>query len=148
MIEQSNQVREFMRAFSQELPERPMIPDGRTAQLRHDLIAEESLELYQSDDNTEALDAICDLLYVVLGAGAAYGFSPEQIARGFAEVHRSNMSKLWSSTEVFLNNQSLLSQNASVTDTKLGSYIVKNPQGKVIKSPSYSPAQLKEIVEE
>lgn len=148
MIDQSNQVREFMRVFGQELPDRPTIPRPETRELRLDLIYEESWELFGSTENTEALKEVCDILYVALGSGAAYGFSPEQIARGFAEVHRSNMSKLWSSTEVFLNNQSLLSQNASVTDTKLGSYIVKNSEGKVIKSPSYSPADLKGIVEE
>ena len=135
-----------MRVFGQELPEKPTIPAEEVQQLRYRLIDEEKSELFESMDNIQSLDAICDLLYVVLGAGAAYGFSPEKITKGFAEVHRSNMSKLWTLAEVESFNHP--AAGYSVQHVGGGKYIVKNSEGKVIKSPSYSPAQLKEIVGE
>jgi predicted HAD superfamily Cof-like phosphohydrolase len=58
------------------------------------LIAEELGELKEAirdKDIVEVADALTDLLYVVYGAGHAFGIDLDKC---FNEVHRSNMSKL------------------------------------------------------
>lgn len=137
----TDMVREFHRAFLVDCPKRPTIPSRDIAALRSSLIDEERLELFVAEKPAEALDAIADLLYVVHGAAAAYGFTGEQVEAAFREVHRSNMSKLWTREEV----------DAGIGDNiarpVLGEmFVVTRPDGKVVKSPSYSPARLKEIV--
>lgn len=58
----------------------------------------------------------------------------------FAEVHRSNMSKLWS-------GEDLSKADASGIWTRtVGGWIVKRGDGKIVKSPSYSAAQLGQFV--
>lgn len=62
--------------------------------LRVELIREETRELQEAlelNDLVEVADAVADLLYVVIGAGLCYGIPMEEV---FAEVHRSNMTKL------------------------------------------------------
>ena len=137
----TDMVREFHRAFLVDCPERPTVPGWKIKDLRYDLICEEAEELHASDTSLEALDAIADLLYVVHGAALAYGFTGGQVEAAFAEVHRSNMSKLWTREEV----------DAGIGDNiarpVLGEmFVVTRADGKVVKSPSYSPARLEEIV--
>ena len=137
-------VREFHDAFQVETPSEPAIPNESFRILRHLLIREETEELYIAENPTEALDAIADLLYVVHGAALAYGFTPGQVDAAFREVHRSNMSKAWSYDEM----------NAGFPEDCVafriceGKWSVKRRDGKIIKSPSYSPANLADIVEE
>ena len=55
----------------------------------------------------------------------------------FVEVHRSNMTKLWKEPPKELYN----------IKQKKGGWLVKRPEdGKVIKSPTYSPADLKPYI--
>ena len=137
-------VREFHDAFDVETPALPCLPAVTIRELRSDLIIEENRELEHADNSTEALDAIADLLYVVHGAALAYGFTPGQVDAAFREVHRSNMSKAWSYDEM----------NAGFPDDCVafriceGKWSVKRKDGKIIKSPSYSKANLGEIVED
>lgn len=87
-------VENFMIAFKQEVKVQPELADFNTAELRLDLITEELDELsvaVDNDDIVEIADALTDLLYVVYGAGHAYGIDLDEC---FDEVHRSNMSKL------------------------------------------------------
>jgi len=90
-------VKEFMKAFGQEVKSDdfpPEWPDEKTRQLRLDLIGEEFEELVESvvdQDMVGVADALTDLLYVVYGAGHAFGIP---LDRCFTEVHESNMSKL------------------------------------------------------
>ena len=87
-------VRTFMRTFGQEVKTRPDIPDGKTVNLRIELIAEELEELWdacEKKDVTEIADALTDILYVTYGAGHAFGIDLDKC---FKEVQRSNMSKL------------------------------------------------------
>jgi predicted HAD superfamily Cof-like phosphohydrolase len=65
-------------------------------------------------------DALGDLLYVIYGTAIAYGIDMESV---FNEIHRSNMSKA--------------NPDGSVN---------KREDGKIIKSASYSPARIKEII--
>jgi predicted HAD superfamily Cof-like phosphohydrolase len=68
---------------------------------------------------SQIADGCADLNYVVNGTAVTCGIDLEPI---FAEIHRSNMSKLW------------------------GGIVKKNEFGKVIKSPDYSPANLQPIL--
>ena len=89
-------VKEFMKSFGQEVKSKPAWPHWETMDLRIDLIQEELGELKDAivdGDGTlvDVADALSDLLYVVYGAGHSFGIDLDKC---FAEVHRSNMSKL------------------------------------------------------
>lgn len=137
-------VRKFMLTMKQSCPWKAGLPDSHTRELRHELITEENDELRDSQTIKEALDGICDLLYVVHGAAITYGFTKEQVDGAFAEVHRSNMTKLWTNEE----RDAITDKTWTCTHTPEGfesdrCWLVKNAAGKVLKSPSYSPANLK-----
>jgi predicted HAD superfamily Cof-like phosphohydrolase len=85
------QVEEFHRAFKHPVGDAPAI---RRPELRVKLIREESKEIcdaIEAGDLVEAIDGVCDLLYVTIGAAVEFGVDIEPI---FDEVHRSNMAKL------------------------------------------------------
>ena len=87
-------VGDFMEAFGQKVELEPTWPDFNTRELRLDLIQEELDELSDAvadRDMIEIADALTDLLYVVYGAGHAFGIDLDEC---FQEVHSSNMSKL------------------------------------------------------
>ena len=80
-----------MEAFGQKVELEPTWPDFNTRELRLELIQEELDELAQAIDERDMVqiaDALTDLLYVVYGAGHAFGIDLDEC---FAEVHRSNM---------------------------------------------------------
>lgn len=94
-----------------------------THDLRIGLIDEELDELKEAlelNDIVEVADALCDLLYVVYGAGVTYGLPMDEL---FAEVHRSNMSKLGDD----------------------GKPVVRE-DGKVLKGPNFSLPNLEMIL--
>lgn len=148
MQTQYQKVKEFMVAFGQATPTTPKCPEYDVRDLRCQLIEEENLELEEAEHNiVSAFDAILDLLYVVLGSGIAYGISEEQIAKGLAEVHRSNMSKMWTAQELETGR---MPGEVSITELRVRGeqrFVVKSLAGKIIKSPSYSPANLGPILE-
>ena len=87
-------VGDFMDAFGQKVELEPTWPDFNTRELRLELIAEELDELSDAvadRDMIEIADALTDLLYVIYGAGHAFGIDLDEC---FKEVHNSNMSKL------------------------------------------------------
>ena len=87
-------VGDFLEAFGQQVELEPTWPDFNTRELRLDLIQEELDELAQAmedRDMVQIADALTDLLYVVYGAGHAFGIDLDEC---FQEVHSSNMSKL------------------------------------------------------
>lgn len=113
----------FMHSFGQEVKTAPEIPSQTVQQLRYDLINEELTELacgMQNDCLVEIADALTDLLYVVYGAGHAYGIDLDKC---FAEVHRSNMSKLGEDGKP-----------------------VYREDGKVMKGPNYSTPDLEAVL--
>ena len=135
-------VEEFMLTFGQAVPGLSKMPEPDVQSLRFRLIHEEAEELHDADNLVEYLDAVGDLLYVVYGAALAAGFTDKQVDAAVREIHRSNMSKLWSEDElgnVPADGKAILSVP--------GKWIVRRNDGKIIKSPSYSPARLKEIIE-
>ncbi len=135
-------VEEFMLTFGQAVPGLPKMPLPEVKNFRLHLIDEEADELADSDNLVDYLDAIGDLLYVVYGAALAAGFTERQVDSAFREIHRSNMSKLWSEDEL-----SQLPSDAKAVLSVPGKWIVRRNDGKIIKSPSYSPANLKPIIE-
>jgi predicted HAD superfamily Cof-like phosphohydrolase len=99
----------------------PSAVDERTKLLRLRLIQEEFDELKEamaSNDLGAVAKEMADLLYVVYGTAVSYGID---MAPVFREVHRSNMSKV-------------------------GGY--KREDGKWVKPPTYSPANVGPILEE
>ncbi len=115
MTKQQNQVLQFMRAFEQHLEVTPKCIPYAEGKLRKLLVIEECSELVaaiEDNDLVAIADACADILYVVLGTANAYGFDLEPV---FDEVHRSNMSKVGGK---------------------------KDPNGKIIKPPTYSPADI------
>lgn len=134
-------VAEFMATFQQKLPVSPEMPTPDVQNLRYRLIDEEAQELSESVDLVEYLDAVGDLLYVVYGAALAAGFSSWQVDAAVREIHRSNMSKCWSDDEL-----NCVPADSKSTRVGCNRHIVRRNDGKIIKSPSYSPARLAEII--
>jgi NTP pyrophosphatase (non-canonical NTP hydrolase) len=102
----------------QATPSEPTESTDDVRRLRHALIREELEEYWCARDIVEIADAIGDMLYVVLGAAVSHGLDIEPI---FEEIHRSNMTK-------FIDGH-------------------RAENGKWIKGPSYSPANLGPIID-
>ena len=125
-------VGEFMRCMGQDVKTSPMnTVDKRLINLRMVLIAEEAgelgaefLDLLESTDNPPKLcnlaKELTDLLYVVYGAGQAFGIDLDKC---FEEVHNSNLSKLDSDGRP-----------------------VYRDDGKVVKGPNYKAPDMRKIV--
>ena len=116
-------VEDFMEAMGQEVNAVPTFPEDEIQRLRLDLIEEELDELHYAIDNkdmVEIADALGDLLYVVYGAGHAFGIDLDEC---FKEIHASNMSKLG-------------------PDGKP----IKREDGKVLKPDTFFPPDLKSIL--
>jgi predicted HAD superfamily Cof-like phosphohydrolase len=93
-------------------------------EIRCALIEEEAAEFreaLEAGDIVEVADAIADLLYVVYGAAVTFGIPIDEV---FAEVHRSNMTKLGPD----------------------GAPIYRE-DGKVLKGPSYEPPEVLGVLE-
>lgn len=133
-------VREFHLAFDQPAPAYPTPPDEETAALRLRLIREEYEEVRQDfsallaatrsgaavdarlDIMRRLLKELADLRYVVEGTAVAMGMD---IEGAYQEVHRSNMSKLGADGRP-----------------------IRREDGKALKGPDYSPADMTRFVPE
>ena len=116
-------VKNFMEIYGQEVKTKSSFPNEKIVKLRYDLIKEELDELslaIKENDIIEVADALTDLLYVVYGAGHAFGIDLDKC---FAEVQRSNLSKL------NINGKPIYNEN-----------------GKVMKGPNYSKPNLKQFL--
>ena len=115
---------DFMNAFGQEVLTEPTCPSPELAKLRLELIREEVEELnvgIEGMDIVEIADALTDILYVVYGAGHAFGIDLDEC---YHEVHRSNMSKLGEDGKP-----------------------IYREDGKVLKGPNYFHPNLKDILD-
>lgn len=111
-----DKVGEFMESFGQEIKDSPQFPPQQVAKLRYELIAEELDEFAQAianNDLEDVADALSDLLYVVYGAGHAFGINLDLT---FNIVHDSNMSKLGEDGKP-----------------------IYREDGKIMKGPNYTP---------
>lgn len=121
MKREQEMVREFHQKAGAWISPGPCNMPNNVVVLRQNLIQEEVNELWDALDSenlVETADAIGDLLYVVLGTAVSCGID---IAPIFDEIHRSNMSK-------FIDGH-------------------RREDGKWIKGPSYSPANLIPIID-
>ena len=113
----------FMKTFGQEVKIKPSLSTDKINQLRISLIQEELDELKEAIANKDLLevaDALTDLLYVIYGAGHAFGINLDKC---FNEVQNSNMSKLGEDGKPIYNDK-----------------------GKVMKGPNYFKPNLKKFV--
>lgn len=198
MKNEQEQVKQWMTDFGQHAPDKPTIPDLATRQLRAKLILEEALETihalglcahipdmdgewcnlldFEKDQFTfephasgpdliKIADGCADLIVVTKGTNVACGIPGDEC---FAEVMRSNNSKMWTDEEIGRevyrtreeglwgvstpgsvislpgNRTARMVSLSSVNDR---CWLVKDASGKIQKSPSYSPANLKPILE-
>lgn len=125
MKEFQDMVSEFHQKAGAATHVKPTEPQVADIVLRYNLIYEELQEYRDAItvpvgtvNLVEVADAIGDLLYVVLGTAVTFGIDIEPI---FREIHRSNMSK-------FIDGH-------------------RREDGKWIKGPSYSPANLEPIIQ-
>lgn len=121
-----NQVKEFHETYGLSVKDAPDVSDPKTNALRINLLAEELEELKEAleqGDITETLDALVDLQYVLDGAFLSLGLHTVK-EEAFAEVHRSNMSKLG----------------------KDGKPIVRESDGKILKGPDYFKPDIRQFV--
>jgi len=97
LLETIDKVKEFHHVFGLGYHENPQaVLDERIIQLRHRLMQEENdeyLEAALQGDLTGIADALGDKLYILCGTIVAHGLQ-HKIGEVFAEIHRSNMSKL------------------------------------------------------
>lgn len=94
-------------------------------------------------DLVELADGLADLAYVgEFGTAVAAGIDLEPIQD---EVHASNMTKAW--TEEDVEKGKLLYPEAKLEHYGGNLYRFVRPDGKVIKSPNYRPAQIAPLVE-
>ena len=96
-------VKTFMESFGQEVKDKPKLPDENIVDLRLNLINEEFVELLNATNEGDIVsiaDALTDLLYVVYGAGHAFGLNLDKC---FEEVHESNMSKFDNGIPIYLS---------------------------------------------
>jgi len=112
-------LRDFHEKFGLTINDTPTIPGDDVLQFRINLINEEAEEFEQAAkarNLVEMADALADVIYVALGAAVSLGIELDPV---FQEVHRSNMTKVWSDGQVR-----------------------RREDGKVIKPPTYSPANI------
>lgn len=126
-------------------PFKPTFVTGEVWELCMNLIEEEWEELADARTVEERADAFADLHYVLHFAENCSGLDMEPF---FNEVQRSNMTKAWTKAEV----ESAAFDSSFMTMTYINQpegrcWVVKNDFGKVVKSPSYSKANLKPILE-
>lgn len=94
-------------------------------------------------DLIELADGLADLAYVgEFGTAVAAGIDLEPVQD---EIHSSNMSKCW--TENDLDEAKRLYPTAKIENYGGGLYRLLREDGKVIKSPSYRPADIVPILE-
>jgi len=150
-IDSLNQVAEFHKLFDHPILETPQIPDRKRCELRISLLEEELGELKEAivqGDLVEVADAFCDIQYVLSGAVLEFGLG-EIFVGLFNEVQRSNMSKACKSFMEATQTAAYWSKSVKKVDIKQKDdlYLVKNADNnKVLKSTSYSPADLKPMI--
>ena len=123
-------VRDFSKAMGQPLDLKHPPNDGTYNETQHEavklrkrLITEEYLEVVaaiEREPDENVLKELADLVYVVYGYAATFGWNLDEAVR---RVHRSNMSKLGDDGKP-----------------------VYREDGKVLKGPNYKQADLKDLV--
>lgn len=147
-------VLEFHRTFNHPVLETPQIPSEERQDLRVLLIEEELKELDEAlitGDIVETADALADIMYVLSGAILECGLG-DKFAKIFAEVHRSNMSKACETEEEALQTMAYYAEQGQGAYHKFNEKtskwnVFRESDNKLLKSINYSPANLKDIIE-
>ena len=150
---------EFNKSFGVSVSTTPqtniVIYNPKLTKLRLDLIQEETKELQdavKTNDFTEIVDALSDILYVVYGAGASFGID---LDKTFDIVHRSNMSKLCVSEEEAQQTVTWYMENMLETydspayrksDDDTYWIVFNKNTGKILKSINYTPADFSKVI--
>jgi NTP pyrophosphatase (non-canonical NTP hydrolase) len=96
----------------------------------------------------EVADGLADLIYVINSAALELGIDLEPV---LDEVHRSNMSKAWTPKEwgaAFISGRvEREGLTATFTDDLIQTVCVNRADGKIIKSPSFSRANIAAVLE-
>jgi predicted HAD superfamily Cof-like phosphohydrolase len=143
----TKQVKEFHKTFGHPVLDKPT--QTNRGLLRVNLLKEEvsELEAAIAEDNLlEVLDALVDIQYVLSGAVLEFGFA-NVFEAAFREVHRSNMTKAFKTKYVavaFCNKLNKNDKDNSYGWKQIGDYYtVYRGDGKIMKNPEYSKADLK-----
>ena len=151
MNKQLGQVKQFHELFNHPVLDYPQIPSNERCQLRVSLLKEEVEEFEKAisdKDIVEIADSLSDIAYVLYGAILEFGLG-NKFNDLFNEVQRSNMSKACSShketvdTIAFYESKNIESYYKEVDGKFL---IFRKSDNKVLKSINYSPANLKNIL--
>ena len=116
-------VKHFMTTYGQEVKTKSEFPEEQIIKLRIDLIKEELNELteaIQQWNMVEVADALTDILYVTYGAGHSFGIDLDLC---FAEVQRSNMSKLDDDGKPIYNEHGKVMKGSNYTKPNLKQFI-------------------------
>ena len=116
-------VKDFMITYGQEVKTKSEFPEEQIIKLRIDLIKEELNELtdaIKQRNLVEVADALTDILYVTYGAGHSFGINLDLC---FAEVQRSNMSKLGEDGKPIYNEHGKVMKGFNYTKPNLKQFI-------------------------
>lgn len=125
MSEAFDGVKLFHKTYKLNVGEFPALPDTAERDLRINLLKEEwseYLEGEMKDDLVNISKELCDMLYIIYGTAVSYGIPMDAV---FAEVQRSNMSKLGEDGKPIFRED-----------------------GKVLKGPNYSPANIQKVIDD
>lgn len=149
-----SKVSDFHKTFEAPILESPEIPSEDRCKLRVSLLQEELNELQQAindKDIVEIADALCDLQYVLSGAILEFGLG-DKFNQLFNEVQSSNMSKACNSIEEAIETINHYKEKDGTESMykKIGDkwVVYRLSDNKVLKSINYSPADLKNIINE
>lgn len=115
----------FHNSFEEENGKEPQLVEENMFMLRHRLMKEENdeyLEACWKGDLAEIADALGDQLYILCGTILKHGLQ-HKIEEVFAEIQRSNMSKLGEDGKP-----------------------IRRDDGKILKGNSYSKPDIKKIL--
>ena len=127
MKQQFEMLREFNKSFSLPMSDQILAFDSldlnefNKRAFRHSLMMEESMEYLESKDIVQVADALADQMYILIGTIMAHGLQ-DKFEEIFAEVHRSNMSKLENGKAIYRED------------------------GKVLKGKDYTPPDIASII--
>ena len=137
----------FHARFGIPIGEKAGLMDVSRIPMRMALIEEEHAELelaVAERDLVEMMDALADLVYVCYGFAAEAGVNLDDV---IAEVHRTNMDKVWSVEELPEPGYGLPfevnGEECKVIPVPwLDGFIVERLDGKIIKPPHWEPPRI------
>lgn len=122
MKEQLKAVEDFHNAFFQENGHEPRLLPDKDYQLRYKLMDEENKEYYEAcemGDLVGIADALGDKLYILCGTILKHGMQ-HKIEEVFAEIQRSNMSKLGEDGKPVFREDGKILKGSNYTPPSIG----------------------------